>query len=160
LVKELQHRRTKEKTGHLFPIENETMNLERTQPLILVVDDEQAVLDEVAAALADTGFACRCCSTVETAAATAELLLPDLILCDVNVHGVSGVELCRRIRQDARLADVPVMFLSSRQIPDIIRRNDGAHGTYYMRKPFSPEVLVELIDRAMGASRMLVSSQP
>jgi CheY-like chemotaxis protein len=136
------------------------MNSERTQPLVLVVDDEQVVLDEVAAILANTGLACQCCTSTEAAVAAAETVLPDLILCDVNVHGASGVEMCQRIRQDMRLADVPVMFLSSRQIPDIIRRNDGAHGTYYVRKPCSPEVLVELIDRVLGKDRLLVGGAP
>ncbi len=135
------------------------MNSERTQPLVLVVDEEQVVLDEVAAILASTGLACQCCTSTEAAVATAETVLPDLILCDVNVHGSSGVEMCQRIRQDVRLADVPVMFLSSAQIPDIIRRSDGHHGTYYLRKPFAAEVLVELIHRALGAAHMLVGGR-
>jgi len=44
---------------------------------------------------------------------------------------------------------VPVMFLSGAQIPDIIRRSHAAGGTYYLRKPFDPEVLLELIQKAL-----------
>jgi CheY-like chemotaxis protein len=133
--------------------------LERTQPLVLVVDDEQTVLDEVAAALQGTDYAFHCCTTAEAAIMAAEMALPDLILADVNLHGASGIEMCQRLRQNPLLAEVPVMFLSAAQTPDIIRRSDGHHGTYYLRKPFAAEVLVELMDRALGAARVLVGSQ-
>ena len=69
------------------------------------------------------------------------MILPDLILCDTNLHGANGVETCRRIQQNPVLSDVTLMFLSSAQIPDIIRRNDGNGGSYYLRKPFDPQVL-------------------
>jgi hypothetical protein len=41
------------------------------------------------------------------------------------------------------------MFLSGGQIPDIIRRQDHLGGTYYIRKPFDPNVLLELVDKAL-----------
>ncbi|MHB8901140.1 MAG: hypothetical protein ACYC6Y_20520, partial [Thermoguttaceae bacterium] len=47
------------------------------------------------------------------------------------------------------LKGVPVMFLSGAQIPDIIRRSHAVGGTYYLRKPFDPGVLVELVDKAL-----------
>ncbi len=119
------------------------------QPLILVVDDETSVLGEVAEVLAAANFRCRCCATAEEAVASAELSPPDLIISDINLQGESGLGMCERIRQTPGLADVPVMFLSGAQIPDIIRRSHAAGGTYYLRKPFDPEVLVELIDKAL-----------
>jgi DNA-binding response OmpR family regulator len=132
--------------------------LERTRPLVLVVDHEPLMLDEIAAALTRMGLGCRCCTTAADALTLAEDLLPDLILAEVNLHGESGLEMCQRIRENHQLADVPAMFLSSNQGPDIIRRSDGHHGTYYLRKPFAAEVLVELIDRALtvgsGAARI------
>jgi CheY-like chemotaxis protein len=57
--------------------------------------------------------------------------------------------LCEQLKQQTGLSDVPVMFLSGAQIPDIIRRSHAAGGTYYLRKPFDPHVLVELVDKAM-----------
>jgi CheY-like chemotaxis protein len=129
---------------------------QRPQPLILVVDDDQVLLSEVTAALTASGFACRCCTTCDSAVAEAESLLPDLILSDAVLHGTSGLEMCRRIQQNPDLADVPVMFLSASQIPDIIRRSDGVHGTYLLRKPPDPGVLVELINRALKQVRPAV----
>lgn len=134
---------------------------ERTQSLILVVDDEQTVLDEVTTVLSAAGFACQCHTTIEAAMVAAETILPDLVLADVAIQGDSGVEMCQRLRRNPMLADVPFMFLSPSQIPDIIRRSDGNRGTYYLRKPFDPGVLVELLDKALAKGRMLtVGSKP
>ncbi len=119
------------------------------QPLILVVDDEVSVLDSVAGVLAHVGYTCECCSTADAAIEFARANQLDLIISDINLDGHSGLEMCERIKEDQGLRDVPVMFLSGAQIPDIIRRSHAVGGTYYLRKPFDPEVLVELIDKAL-----------
>ncbi len=62
------------------------------------------------------------------------------------------MELCEQLRQNEALAGVPVMFLSAGQIPDIIHRYDGRQGSYYLRKPFDPEVLGELIEQSIGCA--------
>jgi two-component system, chemotaxis family, chemotaxis protein CheY len=120
------------------------------RPLILVVDDDRAVLDEVATVLSGAKLASQGCTTAEEALAAAEANPPDLILCDVNLQGESGPELCDRIRQQPGLEHVPVMFLSGAQLPDIIRRSYATGGIYCLRKPFDPGVLVELIDQALA----------
>ena len=122
------------------------------------MDDERTVLDEVAAVLSAAGLACQCHTTIEAAVVAAETILPDLILSDIAIQGDSGVEMCQRIHRNPLLADVPVMFLSPSQIPDIIHRSDGNRGTYYLRKPFDPGVLVELLDKALAKGRMLAVS--
>jgi CheY-like chemotaxis protein len=119
------------------------------QRLVLVIDDEAEVLGEVASILTAEGYACQCCSTPEAALESAAAQAPDLIISDINLSGQSGLELCERIKEDPALYDVPVMFLSGAQIPDIIRRSHAVGGTYYLRKPFDPEVLIELVDKAM-----------
>ncbi len=120
------------------------------QPLVLVVDDEREVLDEVTAVLSGAGLACRCCTTSEEAIAAVGAAPPDLILCDVSLQGESGLEMYERIKRQSGLEDVPVMFLSGTQLPDIIRRSYAAGGIYCLRKPFDSHVLVELIDQALG----------
>jgi len=121
----------------------------RKQALVLVIDDEPEVLGNVAAALNRAGYICHCCQTAEAAIDFARSRSPELIVSDINLGGVSGLELCERIKEDPTLRHVPVMFLSGAQIPDIIRRSHAVGGTYYLRKPFDPEVLVELADKAL-----------
>jgi CheY-like chemotaxis protein len=120
------------------------------QPLVLVVDDDRDVLDKVTSALSQANLTCRCCTTCEEAIAAAQEAHPDLILCDVNLHGESGLDLYERLMQQPGMKQVPVMFLSGAQLPDIIRRRYAAGGTYCLRKPFDAGVLVELIDQALG----------
>jgi CheY-like chemotaxis protein len=123
--------------------------------LILVVDDQAEVLDEVATALAGADLACRCCTTAEEAIAAAESSPPDLIISDIHLHGQSELDMCERIRENPVLQGVPVMFFCGAQIPDIIRRSDPLGGTYYLRKPFDPDVLVELIETALGRAHLV-----
>jgi DNA-binding response OmpR family regulator len=121
------------------------------RPLVLVVDSELEVLEKVSEALSEAGFGCLCCGTSEEAVAAALANPPDMIVCDWHLHGENGVETCLRIKRQPGLEDVPVMFLSGAQRPDIIRRAQvvGA-GVYCLRKPFSPKVLVELIDQVLA----------
>jgi CheY-like chemotaxis protein len=128
---------------------------QQQQPLVLVVDDEAEVLVEVATALSAAGFACHCCGTPQAAADFVHAHAPDLIISDINLNGYSGLELCEQIKQEPGLRDVPVMFLSGAQIPDIIRRSHAAGGTYYLRKPFDPAVLVELVDKALWMPQLV-----
>ena len=86
----------------------------------------------------------------EEAVAAAQETPPNLIICDVNLQGEGGLETCQRIKSLPGLEDVPVMFLSGAQLPDIIRRSHEAGGIYCLRKPFDPDVLMELIDQALG----------
>ncbi len=128
-----------------------------TRATVLVVDDESDVLGEVAAILGSAGYSCHCCCTAEAAAEFVASSIPDLIISDINLAGRSGLEMCERIKENEELKDVPVMFLSGAQIPDIIRRSHAVGGTYYLRKPFDPEVLLELVDKALWMPHLLES---
>ena len=126
------------------------MNAHNTaKPVILVIDPDALTLTAIAASLHLSGYECFCARDGEAAlkAGVAEQL--DLIICDVNVDGDKGLEICKQIRELPMRSDVPVMFISAHQTPDIIRRSHDAGGTYYLRKPFDPAVLLELVDKAL-----------
>ena len=53
--------------------------------------------------------------------------------------------------------DVPVLYVSNSQAPDIIRRSHDAGGAYYLRKPFDPEVLIELVGKALWMPHLVQS---
>jgi CheY-like chemotaxis protein len=120
------------------------------RPLILVIDHEAEVLTEVAEVTSAAGYACHGCATGEEAVEFIRSHVPDLIISDTNLDGQSGLALCERLKKDPALRRAPVMFLSRTQIPDIIRRSHSVGGTYYLRKPLDPMVLVELIDKALS----------
>jgi CheY-like chemotaxis protein len=89
----------------------------------------------------------------ETAIEKARQSDPDLLICDLNLLGRSGMELWDSIRQERQGEPLPAMFLSATQAPDVIRRSEGAVGTYYLRKPFDPDVLLALVEQALAPQR-------
>lgn len=114
---------------------------------VLAIDEHPEVLAEIAAALAQAGYGCRCARDLQSAAAAVEQSAPDVIISDVSLSGHSGLALCDELRRRFALHAVPVMFLSAAQGPDIIRRSHAHGGAYHLRKPFAAPVLVELVER-------------
>lgn len=108
---------------------------------ILVVDDEPDLLELVRFNLTQAGF------SVETAGSGAEALerlrqsLPALLILDLMLPDLSGIELCRRIRRDKELADLPIIMLTakSEEIDRVVGLELGADD--YVTKPFSPREL-------------------
>jgi CheY-like chemotaxis protein len=116
---------------------------------ILVIDADAESLARVTAVLDADGYTAVAAGCAQSALAAARQATPDLILCDINVAGHSGLVLCDELRRQTGLGDVPLMFLSATQTPDIIRRSHLVGGTYYLRKPFDAKVLLQLVEKAV-----------
>ena len=127
------------------------------KPTILVVDDEPEQLQLVVETLAQLDYTCHTAGDYDSARQMARHVVPDLILCDINLDGESGLELIEQLRTEQPLADVSVLFVSGAQIPDVIQRAHAAGGTYYVRKPFDPSVLLELVDKALWMPHLVNS---
>jgi DNA-binding response OmpR family regulator len=125
--------------------------------VILVIDSDPLTMTGIAAILDMSGYECHCARGPEAALKAAKTLPLDLILCDVNLAGESGLDLYREIRQQPGMDEVPVMFMSSSQAPDIVRRSHDAGAAYYLRKPFDPEVLLELVSKALWMPHLVQS---
>jgi two-component system catabolic regulation response regulator CreB len=117
------------------------------KPTILVVEDEPAIADTIQYALESEGFRCL---RLETGSEVVEVLDSQpvaLVVLDIGLPDVSGVEVCRRIRQRH---DVPVIFLTARggEVDRVVGLELGADD--YVIKPFSPR---ELAARAKAVLR-------
>jgi DNA-binding response OmpR family regulator len=130
---------------------------ESVSPRILIVDEDPEFLEEMIAMLSAAGFGCQGCVTIDAAIVAVVAQRPDLILTALHVQGVPGMEICRYVRENCNRIDLPVMFLSATQMPDIIRRRDDGHGVYYLRRRLKSNVLLELIDNVLPASAELCS---
>lgn len=122
------------------------------QTTILVIDHEASVLEQMAQILGGAGYCCWCARDTQAAAALMRQTGPDLIISDINLSGHSGLTICEQLKQQTGMNQVPVMFLSGVQVPDIIRRSHAVGGTYYLRKPFEALVLLELIENVLAPS--------
>jgi DNA-binding response OmpR family regulator len=116
---------------------------------ILAIDADATAAAHTTSILQAAGYACRVAASLCSALEVLRGTVPDLILCDVNLAGHSGTAVCNELRHSDGLDEVPLMFLSAAQSPDIIRRSNACGGTYYLRKPFDSKVLVELVEKAL-----------
>jgi CheY-like chemotaxis protein len=134
------------------------MNTANDRAIILVVDNDPILLMGTAAVLHSVGYECHCARDAEAALKAARTLPLDLIICDVQLGSQQrGLELCKTIRRMPGCIDVPMMFVSSHQLPDIVRRTHEAGAAYYLRKPFDPDVLIELVSKALWMPHLVHS---
>jgi len=125
--------------------------------IILVIDDDPDIVAGLAKVLSAAGYVAQCCHDAAGAIESVRRATPDLIISDINLGGESGLQLCERLKKEEGLGDVPLMFLSGAQMPDIIRRSHDVGAIYYLRKPFDHHVLLELIDKALWMPHLVAS---
>lgn len=124
---------------------------------ILLIDDQEPARAAATAVLDDAGYTVRQARDRSAALKIARTEAIDLVICDVHLGGDSGLELCREVRRLPGMQDVPFMFVSSTQLPDIVRRSHEAGGAYYLRKPLDPDVLLDLVSKALWLPHLLHS---
>jgi two-component system alkaline phosphatase synthesis response regulator PhoP len=109
---------------------------------VLVVDDEQEILELVKYNLAKDGYTVACVASGEDALATTRSKMPDLIILDLMLPGVDGLEVCRRLKGDARTAHIPIVMLTAKGGEADIVAGLELGAADYVTKPFSPRVLL------------------
>jgi len=109
---------------------------------VLVVDDEQDILELVAYNLSREGYRVTTAADGEEALEGARSQSPALIVLDLMLPGVDGLEVCRRLKADPRTQHIPIVMLTAKgEEADIVAGLElGADD--YITKPFSPRVLV------------------
>jgi two-component system, OmpR family, alkaline phosphatase synthesis response regulator PhoP len=109
---------------------------------ILIVEDEAEIAQLIQLYLEKEGFTCSTCRDGITALQLFQEQQPDLIVLDLMIPGLDGLEVCTRIRQKPGLKDPYILMLTARgeEIDRIIGLSTGADD--YMVKPFSPKELV------------------
>jgi adenylate cyclase len=109
---------------------------------VLVVDDTLVNLRILTEMLAAQGYKVRPVTNGPQALQAAAAALPDLVLLDINMPGMTGYEVCHQLKQDPVTRDVPVIFMSARdEVLDKIRAFEVG-GVDYITKPFHLEELL------------------
>ncbi|WP_319407919.1 response regulator transcription factor [uncultured Desulfosarcina sp.] len=109
---------------------------------ILVVDDEEDILELVRYNLAREGYAVTCAASGEAALKSAASDPVDLIILDLMLPGIDGLEVARRLKQNSGTKDTPIVMLTAKgEEADIVTGLElGADD--YVTKPFSPRILI------------------
>lgn len=123
--------------------------------VILVVDDEEDIRELVRYNLSKGGYNVTTAATGEEALRIAHEVRPMLVVLDIMLPGIDGLEVCRRIKADAGLQNTPIVMISALgEEKDVVTGLElGADD--YVAKPFSPGVLlarVKSVIRRVGAS--------
>jgi signal transduction histidine kinase len=117
-----------------------------TPPSILIVDDVPANLQLLSGMLAERGYKVRPAPSGPLALEAARRSPPELILLDINMPHMDGFEVCRRLKADPHLADIPVLFISALGDAADKVRAFAEGGQDYITKPFHVE---EVLARVM-----------
>jgi CheY-like chemotaxis protein len=122
------------------------------QRKLLVIDDSEVSLKIVSAILSNAGYDVRTSLDVAALRTTLGSWTPDLILTDVDMPGISGVELCRRLKATYETAHVPVVLFSSRTHADLERLARECEAEGFLCKSgldSLPDDLAQVIDSVL-----------
>ena len=115
--------------------------IEKT-PTIMIVDDTPAILDLLDQMLRAQGYRALTFPRGKLALEAAEETPPDLILLDITMPEMDGFEICRRLKNTPRLAEIPVIFIGPLAEPDEKALAFAAGGADYVTKPFQEEEIL------------------
>ncbi len=113
-----------------------TVSHDRQAGSILIVDDTAANLNVLCGILRERGYKARPVPSGELALQAAAASPPDLILLDIDMPSMTGYEVCERLKADAALASIPVIFISALNEIDDKVRAFAVGGVDYITKPF------------------------
>jgi len=138
----------KEKHGEVLDISDETMFVGTSSDVtqiaahrIAVADDDTADLTAAGKCLSREGYRVSAVRSGKALLKFTEEVIPDIILLDVQMPETDGMETLRKLKEDARTADVPVIMLTESVDPELIRKGFELGAADFITKPVLPELL-------------------
>ena len=123
-------------------------------PRIIIVDDHPGQLKILYRILRDAAYAVEIATTGELALQYANDLHPDLILLDVRMPGLNGLNVYSRLKSNSKLSDIPVIFIN--EIENAVDKPlcYQAGATAYLTKPYNPLEVITCVDANLRLSYM------
>jgi len=128
----------------------ETYLMTAPEKTVLIIEDEADAAELFAEMMRVSGF-----RVLKTTSSTPALSLiatekPDLIILDIMMPEVSGIDILRGIRQDSKLSGIPVVIVSAKSMPADIKTGLEAGASTYLTKPVGFLELKEAVEGALG----------
>ena len=120
-----------------------------SEKTILVADDESHILHVVSLKLRNAGFRVITARDGQEALEMAQAQHPDLLITDYHMPQLSGLELCQRLKQDARTSDIPAIMLTARGYHLEPRDTEQSGILRMLSKPFSPRHLLSTVNEVL-----------
>jgi CheY-like chemotaxis protein len=122
-----------------------------TSKTVLIIEDEEDAAELFAEMMRVSGF--RVLKTSNSAPALAMITAekPDVIILDLMMPEISGLDILRQMRRDPELANIPVVVVSAKSMPADIKNGMEAGASTYLTKPVGFLDLKEAVERALGS---------
>jgi DNA-binding response OmpR family regulator len=115
----------------------------KNKKIVLVADDDDDLLQLIKMQLQAVGFIVQLSPNGRGIAGMAAENHPDIILLDITMDGISGGDICKKLKSDSRTADIPIIMFSANENIEQIVRNCGAND--FVRKPFDAKIITDKI---------------
>ena len=121
------------------------------QKTVLIIEDEEDAAELFAEMMRVSGF--RVIKTLRSAPAITMMTVdkPDLVLLDIMMPEVSGLDILRQMRREPYLANIPVIVVTAKGMPADIKNGMEAGASTYLTKPVGFQELKEAVERTLGA---------
>jgi len=126
---------------------------------MLLVEDDRVLADLLVWHFEREGFAVRHTADGDEALLLAEEFAPDIVLLDWMIEGVSGIEVCRRLRRSPGTANVPIIMLTARGEEGDRVRGLETGADDYLTKPFSPRELIARVAAVLRRVRPALAGE-
>ncbi|MBI4976709.1 MAG: response regulator [Spirochaetes bacterium] len=117
---------------------------------ILIVDDSPSMRQMVNFTLAEDGYEIVEADSGITAIRELSVFTPKLVITDINMPGMSGIELIKNIRKDSKSKFLPVIVLTTESEQGKQDEGKSAGATAWLVKPFTPDKLKETVKKVVG----------
>jgi len=114
--------------------------------LVLIVDDIAENIQVLGNILKKADYKVAVAMNGSDAISEIVEIRPDIVLLDVMMPGIDGYEVCRRVRKDSLVADIPIIFLTAKVGEDSVVEGLAAGGQDYVTKPFNPKELLSRVE--------------
>lgn len=126
---------------------------------VLVVDDNAANIDVMLTFLEGDGYDLSVATSGEMALKIARHSLPDLILMDIMMPGMDGLETCRELKADSATAQIPIIFVTAKKEVEDIVKGFRSGGVDYISKPFRQEEMQSRVSTHIRLRKMMLAQE-
>lgn len=116
---------------------------------VLVVEDDPIQVELLEEGLRRNGFHVSSCTTASSGLRLARSERPDVIVLDLGLPDCDGMQLCQRLADDQQTAAIPIIVISGTTEEDVVRRSRASGGKFFLHKPYDPNTLLLLINKAI-----------
>jgi CheY-like chemotaxis protein len=120
---------------------------------VLVAEDDSATRTILTAVLKQAGYMPFAVSSGTECLTLYTRVQPRAILLDIEMPSMNGLEVCNNIRSGYRDSQTPIIFVTAHASREHLAKAMALGGTYFIAKPFTPQVFLEKFERAIGARR-------